>query len=67
MSRKLILLVVLLMAAGGLARPAAAAPAPQTGAQTFTVLVGGQSAPEQKAPDEMPAGAWQYMHFIPII
>ncbi len=50
----------------GLPARVEAAPATQAGQpQTWTVLVGGQSTPEQKSPTQMPAGAWQYMRFYP--
>jgi plastocyanin len=37
----------------------------QAQSQTWTVLVGAETAPQQKSPDEMPAGAWQFMRFYP--
>jgi plastocyanin len=37
----------------------------QAQAQTWTVLVGAETTPQQKSPDQMPAGDWQLMRFYP--
>ena len=57
------LILMLGLAAGNIAPHALAAPAPQTGPTTWTVLVGGQAGVEQQAMG--PAGAWQFMRFYP--
>jgi len=57
------LFLMLGLAAGGIAPQTLAAPAPQSGPTTWTVLVGGQAGIEQQAMG--PAGAWQFMRFYP--
>src|SRR6476659_111023 len=67
MTRKIALFAVaLLLTTMGMGRASAAyaAPAHQTGPQTWTVLVGGQAEIE-KTDQGVMAGAWQFMKFYP--
>ena len=58
----LFMLPALLIAVAGTV-PAMASPAAQAGAQTWTVLAGGESAPEPGP--EHPISAWTYTRFYP--
>jgi plastocyanin len=57
------LILMLGLAAGAVPPQTLAAPAPQNGPTTWTVLVGGQADIQQQP--EGPAGAWQFMRFYP--
>jgi plastocyanin len=57
------LILVIGLAAGGIVPQAMAAPAPQAGPTTWTVLIGGQAEIVQQ--DQGPAGAWQFMRYYP--